>query len=312
MIISASRRTDIPAFYSEWLINRLRAGYALVRNPMNHAMVSKVMLSPDIVDCIVFWTKDPLDMLDRLDIIDRMGYRYYFQFTLTPYDRSVERTLRDKDEIIGTFCELSDRIGKEKVVWRYDPIILNDAYSPEYHREQFSGLCSRLAGHTDQCIISFVDRYPRLRTNAVREIGRDEMAWLAEMISAVAKDFGITVKACCEASFLDEYGIGQAHCIDKALIERICGYGLEIKRDRNQRDSCGCCESIDIGAYNTCRNGCVYCYANYSDASVASNAGKHDPQGEILTGRVGDDEKITLRESRSHKSGQLSLFGEAR
>jgi hypothetical protein len=312
MIISASRRTDIPAFYSGWLVNRLRAGYVLVRNPMNHALISKVILSPDVVDCIVFWTKDPLDMLGRLDTIDEMGYRYYFQFTLTPYDRSVERGLRDKEEIIGTFCELSDRIGKERVVWRYDPIILNDTYGPEYHREQFARLCERLAGYTDQCVISFVDRYPKLRTDVVKEIGRDEMAELASMISSAAEGCGITVKACCEGSFLNEYGIGQAHCIDKTLIERICGYSLDIKKDRNQRDSCGCYESVDIGVYNTCRNGCMYCYANYSDVSVARNAAKHDPNGELLVGLVGDDEKITLREPKSHKSGQLSLFGEAR
>jgi len=275
---------------------------------MNHAQVSKVILSPDIVDCIVFWTKDPLNMLDKLDTIDSMGYKYYFQFTLTPYGRSVERRLRDKEEILKTFCELSDRIGKERVVWRYDPIILNDEYGPEYHREQFSRLCSRLAGYTDQCIISFVDKYPKLRTNIIREISKDEMTELGQMISSVAGYFGITVKACCEAAFLREYGIEKAHCIDKALIEDICGYSLDIKKDRYQRDSCGCYESTDIGAYNTCMNGCIYCYANYSDVSVTGNVRRHDPQGELLVGRAGDNDKITLREPKSNKDGQLEIF----
>ncbi|HHW47880.1 MAG TPA: DUF1848 domain-containing protein [Clostridiaceae bacterium] len=308
MIISASRRTDIPAYYSEWLINRLRAGFVLTRNPMNHAHVSKVVLSPDVVDCIVFWTKDPLKMLDKLDIIDELGYKYYFQFTITPYDKSVEKGLRDKDEIIKTFCELSGRIGKDKVLWRYDPIILNDGFDLKYHKERFSWLCSKLGRHTTQCIISFVNIYPKLRTDILREINMDEKIELVKMISSVAKNFGIMVKACCEEPYLYEYGIGKAHCIDKTLIESICGYSLDIKRDRNQRDSCGCYESVDIGAYNTCRNGCIYCYANYSDVSVKNNSKRHDPEGELLIGKVSDNDKIIIRNMKTNKDRQVKLF----
>jgi len=308
MIISASRRTDIPAYYSEWLINRLRAGFVLARNPMNHAQVSKVILSPDVVDCIVFWTKDPLNMLDKLDIIDELGYKYYFQFTVTPYDKPVEKGLRDKDEIIKTFCELSGRIGKDKVLWRYDPIILNDMFDLKFHKERFSRLCRKLSKHTTQCIISFVDMYPKLKTDILREISMDEMIELGKMISSVAKEFGIAVKACCEKPFLYEYGIEQAHCIDKTLIESICGYSLDIKRDRNQRNSCGCYESVDIGTYNTCRNGCIYCYANYSSKSVENNVKRHDPEGELLIGQVGDNDKIKTRNMKSNKDRQEKLF----
>jgi len=295
MVVSASRRTDIPAYYSEWLLNRLHAGFVLTRNPMNHAQVRKVVLSPDVVDCIVFWTKDPLNMLDKLDTIDKMGYRYYFQFTVTPYDKSIEKGLRDKEEIVKTFCALSDRIGKDKVLWRYDPIIINDMFGADYHREQFSRLCSKLCRYTKQCIISFVDLYSKLKTNILCEISMDEMIEVGKMISSVAKDFGVSVKACCESPFLFKYGIGQASCIDKALIEGICGHSLNIKKDKNQRKSCGCYESVDIGAYNTCRNGCVYCYANYSDISVNKNSKRHNPQGELLIGQVGDNDRITER-----------------
>lgn len=303
MILSASRRTDIPAYYSEWLVNRLHAGYVLTRNPMNHTQVSKVILNPDIIDCIVFWTKDPLNMLDKLDTIDKLGYRYYFQFTLTPYDKSVEKRLRDKEEIIKTFCQLSDRIGKDKVVWRYDPVILNGVFDFIFHKEQFTRLCSKLCRHTEQCIISFVDIYSKLRTDILREISMDERAELGRMISSTAKDFGITVKACCENSYLSEYGIEQASCIDKLLIERICGYSPDIKRDRNQRDSCRCFESIDIGAYNTCKNGCVYCYANYSLESVNKNYKRHNPEGELLIGQVRENDRITIRNMKQAKTG---------
>jgi len=295
MILSASRRTDIPAYYSDWLLNRLNAGFVLTRNPMNHAQISKIILNPDVIDCIVFWTKDPLNMLNKLDAIDRLGYKYYFQFTLTPYGKSIEKGLRDKEEIIKTFCELSDRIGKDKVVWRYDPIIINDMFDFKYHKEQFTRLCSKLCKYTGQCVISFVDIYPKLKTDVLRVISTDEMIELGKMISSVAKDFGITVTACCENSFLYEYGIEQASCIDRVQIESICGYSLNIKKDKNQRNSCGCFESIDIGAYNTCRNGCVYCYANYSSVSVDNNSKRHNPEGELLIGQVRDNDKITIR-----------------
>jgi len=307
MILSASRRTDIPAFYSEWLLNRLHAGFVLTRNPINHAQVSKIILNPDVVDCIVFWTKDPLNMLDKLDAIDKLGYKYYFQFTLTPYDKSVENGLRDKEEIMKTFCELSTRIGKDKVIWRYDPIILNEIFDFAFHKKQFSRLCSRLGKFARQCIISFVDMYPKLRTDILREISMNDMIELAEMISSTAKDFGITVKACCEKSFLHKYGIEQANCIDKALVESICGYSLDLKRDKNQRDLCGCYESVDIGAYNTCKNGCIYCYANYSDVAVNNNCKRHDPRGELLIGQIGDNDKITIRNVNTNKYGQIKL-----
>lgn len=304
MILSASRRTDIPSYYSEWLINRLHAGFVLTRNPMNHAQVSKIILSPDVVDCIVFWTKDPQDMFDKLDIIDTLGYKYYFQFTVTPYDKYIEKGLREKEEIIKTFCKLSDKIGKEKVLWRYDPIILNDQFDFDFHKEQFAKLCSKLSKYTSHCTISFVDIYSKLKSDLLCKISTDEMISLCKMISTTAKDFGIVVKACCEEPLLSQYGIERANCIDRELIEKICGYSLDIKRDKNQRDSCGCFESIDIGVYNTCRNGCVYCYANYSDVSVNNNCKRHNPKEKLLVGNIGDNDKITIRKVKSHKSGQ--------
>jgi hypothetical protein len=308
MILSASRRTDIPAYYSEWLINRLQAGFVLTRNPMNYRQVSKIILSTDVVDCIVFWTKDPQNMIDKLDLIDALGYKYYFQFTVTPYDKSIEKGLRDKEEIIKTFCMLSHKIGKEKVLWRYDPIIMNDKFDFTFHKEQFARLCSKFSNYTNYCTISFVDMYPKLKTSLLREISQGEMTELYEMISTTAKDFGIVVKACCEKTFSLINGIEQGCCIDRRVIENICGYSLDIKRDRNQRDFCGCYESIDIGAYNTCKNYCVYCYANYSYTSVNNNCKMHNPKGELLIGNIGENDRVIMRDVKSHKYGQLKLF----
>ncbi|MGI6563673.1 MAG: DUF1848 domain-containing protein [Clostridia bacterium] len=308
MILSASRRTDIPCHYSEWLINRLQAGYVLTRNPMNPSQIYRIPLSKDIIDCIVFWTKDPLNMLDKLDTLDELDYKYYFYFTLTPYDRSVERKLRDKEDIVRTFKELSRRIGHEKTVWRYDPIILNETFDFAYHKEKFSYLCKQLENDTNQCIVSFVDLYSKLKKDRLREIRKEEMMEISRMISTVAKDYGITVKACCEESFLSECGMEKASCIDKALIEKICGYGLDLKKDKNQRHGCECYESVDIGAYNTCKNGCIYCYANYSMESVEKNDKRHDPKGELLIGEVQEYEKVILKDVKSNVNKQMKLF----
>ncbi|HOP12249.1 MAG TPA: DUF1848 domain-containing protein [Oscillospiraceae bacterium] len=300
MILSASRRTDIPCFYGEWFMNRIRAGYVLTRNPMNHAQLSRVQLSPEIVDCIVFWTKDPSSFLPCLDELNALGYRYYFQFTLTPYNRSIEPGLRNKSALEDTFIELSKRIGRDRVIWRYDPIILNDVLSVVYHKKEFARMRGKLSGFTDTVTISFVDLYAKLKTPLIRAISENEIAELAGFIGETAKTYGIRPVACCEND-LTSYGIEGASCIDLKRIEQICGCKLDLKPDKNQRSGCGCVESIDIGAYNTCMNGCVYCYANDTPLTTRRRYDAHDPTGEILVGKLTGDEKITERAVRSNK-----------
>jgi hypothetical protein len=235
MILSASRRTDIPCYYSEWLINRLKAGYALTRNPMNHAQLSLIPLTPDVVDCIVFWTKDAKNILPHLNILDKMGYQYYFQFTLTPYDFRIEQNLRNKAEIEDTFIELSDKIGRKRILWRYDPIVLNESLTTSYHKQQFERLCEKLSPYTESVTISFVDTYAKLKTPLIREITAEEMAELSKFIGITAKAYKLTPKACCEKVDLSKYGIEQASCIDKTVLEKVCGCPLDISHDKNQR-----------------------------------------------------------------------------
>ena len=287
MILSASRRTDIPAYYSQWFINRLKEGYALYRNPMKHSQICKVELKPELVDCIVFWTKDPADMMDKLDLIEAWGYHYYFQFTLTPYGREIETRLRDKDSIIQTFQQLSKRLGKHRVLWRYDPIILNEELTIQYHEDMFRMLCEKLAAYTECCTISFVDLYRKLnnrvKDNVLQEISQEQMHSLAAVFNRIAKLYDIDLRACCEAADLSTEGVKPAACIDRNVIERICGYPIRVEKDRNQRLHCGCMKSMDIGAYNTCGNGCIYCYANHSAASIRKNRAKHDPASPFIT-----------------------------
>lgn len=312
MILSASRRTDIPCHFSAWFMNRIRAGYALVRNPINAAQLFRVPLSPDVVDCIVFWTKDPTPFLTSLDELEARGYRFYFQFTLTPYGRAIEPGVRRKSELEQTFAVLSKKVGRGRVVWRYDPIILNDEMDIAYHKAQFVRLCERLSPYTDTVTMSFVDLYSKLKTPLIRAITQHEQVELARFIGDTAASFHLRAVACSETADLAPYGIERASCIDRRRIERICGAPLKVTPDKNQRKSCGCLESIDIGAYNTCVNGCIYCYANNGTARAEKRFAAHDPESELLCGVITNcadgNERIITRAVQSDLEIQMSLF----
>lgn len=298
MIISASRRTDIPAYYSEWLFNRLSEGYALVRNPVSTHRISRVSLLPSDVDGIVFWTKNPLPMIRRLSELEQ--YSYYFQFTLNPYGKDVEPSVPSKNEvIIPTFRQLSNMIGKDRIIWRYDPILFNNTYTPEYHIKYFRELASRLCGYTEKCIVSFIDFYKKTE-RSMNAFGINEpqpylMEELMQHFSKITSEYGISMNTCAEKSDFSKYGIGHAQCVDAELIERISGRTLSKKKDPNQRPECGCIQSADIGAYNTCGHGCIYCYANHSRTSVLKNIAAHDPKSPLLFGNIAPNDIITDR-----------------
>ena len=302
MILSASRRTDIPCWYSEWFVKRLRAGSVLVRNPMNASQISRIPLNPDVVDCIVFWTKDAGPMMGRLAEIEKMGYPYCFQYTITPYGKELESGLRTKKEILENFLELSERIGPGRMVWRYDPILLTGEWTLGRHEEAFSRMCGLLAGHADRVVVSFIDLYAKLKRTEVKEIGEEQVRQLAQMIGRIAGAHGMRIQTCCEGWDLREYGIEQGGCLDERLLEQTCGCGLDLKPDRGQRKGCGCMESIDVGAYHTCPNGCLYCYANRSRTQALENQAKHDPAGELLYGSVRETDRIYERKVKSVKT----------
>ncbi|MFW2488767.1 DUF1848 domain-containing protein [Clostridium chromiireducens] len=312
MIISASRRTDIPAFYSEWFINRLKEGFVYTKNPMNPKQISKIKLNTKDVDCIVFWTKNVNPMLKYLGNIDDMGYKYYFQFTLNPYDKSIEKGLGNKDKIIEGFKRLSSKIGKEKVIWRYDPIILNNNFTVEYHLDSFYKLCTLIGDYTTKCIFSYVDLYEKTKHNAKgiieNEVDTENMNAIAEGFQKIAKCKNIVLQTCSEKIDLSKYGIQHAACIDKEIVEDIIGCPINVKKDKNQRQECGCIESIDIGSYNCCLNGCIYCYATLNEDIAYGNRKKHNPKSPLLIGELLQEDKIIDRKITSLRNIQVSLF----
>jgi DNA repair photolyase len=301
MIISASRRTDIPAFYSEWFMNRIKAGYVLVKNPFNKALVSKIPLNPELVDCIVFWSKNPENIIKYLP--DLKEYNYYFQITLNSYDKSIEPDVPLKRDIIKTVIKLSDLIGKEKVIWRYDPIFYTEKFNYSYHVKYFEKIASSLKGKTEKCIISFMDLYKKCERN-MRNINfhildLEEVHKIAEGIVGVGKKHGIKIETCAEEFELEKFGIHHAQCIDGELISRIAGKTIKVSKDKNQRANCRCAESIDIGTYNTCPHNCIYCYANLNKKLVSENYKNYDPDSEFLDGELVPGAKVSGRKVKS-------------
>lgn len=307
MILSVSRRTDVPAFYSEWFTNRLREGYVLVPNPYNTKQLSRIELSPEVVDCIVLWTKDAAPMTEKLSQMEELGYNdYYFEFTITAYDESIECQLPPKDKVIDSFRLLSDKIGSRRVDWRFDPVILNEQIAETFILSRFEEMCRLLANYTEKCIISFVDAYkhtPRSFSNLPLE----KQESLAKSLGEIAASYSLPLYTCCEEQDFSMFGIQHAACIDRKKVEDILGCQIVARKDAGQRKECGCIESVDIGMYNTCNHGCAYCYATRSVRATEQNRLLHDPCSPMLIGIPNGYEVITSRIMKSLKCPQLPL-----
>ena len=306
MIISASRRTDIPAFYTEWFLDKLKAGWMIVVNPFNANQANLVPLNKNDVECYVFWSKNPKPLLDRMDeLIDLIGPdSFYFQFTLNGYGPTVEPKLPSLNERIATFKALSERIGAERVIWRYDPVLLTERFTKEWHMESFDYLAEKLHPFTKKCVFSFVDPYKKtVRNTENLNIGNPNeypMEEIAESFSKTARKYNLELSTCCEAIDLEKYGITHNRCIDDVLIEKITEKKVCSERD-NQREHCGCIKCKDIGANDTCLHHCLYCYAN-RNPEIADNL-KIDPTSPLL-GSLGD------RTIFNGKDGNLKLYYE--
>lgn len=304
MIISASRRTDLPAFFSEWLLARLAGGLALVPHPWRPGQITRVPLSPDTVDCLVFWTKNPEPLRLRLKAVEALGYRrYYFTFTLTPYGPELEPNLPPKAALLETFERLSDRIGPRRLDWRYDPIVVDEKHPVQWHLDHFGRLGDRLRGRADRCLISFFKNYRHLR-GRLPEAGPEAIEKLAAGLAAIAAELSLPLFHCTERLDLRHLGIRPAACIDRGKIEDImngsaeAGFGdlaseqawgltgpaLNARKDPGQPKTCLCLKSVDLGVYNTCAHGCLYCYAVRNPVRARQFLAKHDPAALTMTG----------------------------
>ncbi|HEX2948337.1 MAG TPA: DUF1848 domain-containing protein [Armatimonadota bacterium] len=293
MIISASRRTDIPAFYAPWLLQRLREGYCEVANPFNPRQVSRIPLTPEAVDVLVFWTRNAAPLLPHLAELDARGYRYYFQYTLTGYGRVFEPGAPEIDSAINTIHRLADRIGPSRVCWRYDPIVLANVMPPAYHLAQFARLADALQGAVDRVTISVMDAYragmrrlAQLQSCgiAMQQPAVDEpiIQALLRGIADIAHQQKMPIYACAEPVDLAPLGILPGKCIDATYMHRVFGLTVSSRKDTSQRGACGCVQSKDIGAYDTCQHGCLYCYATKNFQRAAENYTRHQADAPAL------------------------------
>ncbi len=293
MIISASRRTDIPAFYAPWMIKRVRQGECQVVNPYRQDQIKRVSLLPGDVDVIVFWTRHALPLLPFLDELDQRGYRYYFQYTLTNYPRLLEQRTPSLDAALRSFQALAQKIGKERVIWRYDPIYLSECTSLDFHRRNFQTLAQALMGYSQRCVVSLFDDYAKSRSRLSitpslvplaegSDSFREAVNALMPDLAAMAEDHQFELVSCAEDVDLQPYGIYPGKCVDDDLIRRVFGLDLHSKKDPGQRLTCQCLPSQDIGRYDTCLFGCQYCYANRSFERARRYFSMHESDRETL------------------------------
>ena len=288
VIVSASRRTDIPAFYSRWFLQRLREGFCLYPNPFDPRRHHRVDLRPESVLGLVFWTRDARPLLKHLDGLDREGYAYYFQYTINNYPPSLDPGSPALSRAAATFRELAERLGPQRVVWRYDPVILGGEMDREWHLRNFAHILGELGDHAVRVTVSVIDPYRRARAGLRRALGevRYEPAAYRELLRRLAEEAasrGIGLNSCAEPHLLAE-GVEAGRCVDAGMFnaggdeKAAAPYPLH-----RQREGCLCHRSVDIGAYDTCPSGCVYCYAVKSPARARAAHAAHDPRWPCLT-----------------------------
>jgi len=307
MIINTGQRTDIPAFYSEWFANRLRAGFVCVRNPYDPGQVSRYRLDPSVVDVIGFCTKNAAPMFRYMDLLRDYGQFWYF--TITPYGRDIEPNVPDKRRLLDDFRRLSDRVGTHSVGWRYDPILVWGRYSMEYHLRAFEQMARALDGYTRTVVISFIDLYPKVRRNfpEVREVPESQRLALGKAIIDIASAHGMTVRPCAEGDALAAYGADCGGCMRIGDYEQAIGKRLNAPKRKGARAACACYLSCDIGAYNTCRHLCRYCYANADPEIVLAQSRLHDPLSPFLIGDFMDGDRIHDVPQASWIDGQTTM-----
>ena len=311
MIINTGGRTDTVQYYSEWLLRRFEEGYALSRNPLFPRKISRLELSPDVVDCVVFCSKNYRPILPRLhEITDR--FNSYCYYTITAYGRDVEPGVPPIDESMQALIELAGIVGPQRVAWRYDPVLLTKTYTVERHLETFDHMARTLAPHIDRCIFSFVEIYEKVKFNMPELVmlTEESMDELARGMGEIAAQYGIYLQTCGTDGDFSRYGIHPSGCMTLDILGAANGVEFRTLKHKGMRHGCHCMEARDIGAYDTCPNGCKYCYANKDPRKAAENFKLHDPASPLLLGSLGPDDEVTQATQKSFlkKEYQLQLF----
>ena len=307
MIINTGSRTDIPAFFSQWLLNRIDEGFVCTRNPYNDD-IYRYPLDSKIIDCLCFCTKNPKPMLKKMDLLD--DYNQFWFVTITPYGQDIEVNVPSFKKVIKSFKALSDYLGINNVSWRYDPIFITEKYCLDFHVDLFEEMASELADYTNDCTISFIDLYQKVLRNFpdANEVTKEERLIIGENFSKIAKKYDIQMKTCVEGTLLDQFGFDSSGCMTQQVIEKAIGNNLTIPKGKYRIRDCECIFGRDIGAYNTCLHGCKYCYANYSTRLVKMNQKLHNPDSPLLIGNLKDSDVVKEISEPSYIDTQQRLI----
>lgn len=305
MIINTGGRTDTVQYYCNWLLKRFEEGYVLSRNPMFPNKVTRYVLTPDQVDCVVFCSKNYTPILPHIQEL-AARFAIYCHYTITAYDKDVEPGVPSVKDSVDTLLMLSQLVGRKKVAWRYDPILLTEKYTIERHLDTFEELAARIAGHVDRCIFSFVEMYKKLAHNMPEIIlmSEEEKDQLAEGLGVIAQKYGIPIQTCGTNGDFARYGIAASGCMTLDMLGRANNIHFRQLKHKGMRQGCHCIESRDIGAYDTCLNGCKYCYANKSPEKAKENYELHDERSPLMLGQL----KVTdVVQNGVQKSMQVQL-----
>jgi hypothetical protein len=308
LIINTGQRTDIPAFYSQWLCRRIEEGYVLVRNPYYPQQVTRYGLDPQVVDLIAFCTKNPAPMLPHLPELS--AFRMLWHVTITPYGKDIEPHVPAAQEVMQSFCQLSDFVGKDRIVWRYDPILITEKYSLDFHIRAFAQMCGRLQGKTNEVIISFLDLYRKTRNNFPegRTVSWQERAIIGEAFSRIAAEHGMRLAACNEGTDMEAYHADCSGCMTREKIEKAFHEELAVPSGKTMvREGCRCLLGNDIGAYNSCGHGCRYCYANENQELVRRSMQMHDPDSPFLIGHAMPGDIVHEAKQQRWFTGQMLM-----
>ncbi|MEW6746586.1 MAG: DUF1848 domain-containing protein [Planctomycetota bacterium] len=289
-VVSASRRTDIPAFYMRWFMERVRQGFALFKHPVSPGL-HEVSLRPEDVIGIVFWTRNAAPLIPFLDELELRGFGLACHYTIVDLPRVLDERTPSAVRAVQTFQRLAERIGPNRVRWRYDPIVLCPLADRDYHRRTFERLARALEGHTQDCLTSFVEHYRKVKRHfagieartgiPMAEPCLEEKISLAQELASIAAARGMRFLACCTDEIVGG-GVGKARCIDPELISRWWPERAGPLARRPTRPECACVESRDIGAYDTCAHGCQYCYAVNDHPKARAYRRNHDPMSPCL------------------------------
>lgn len=307
MILNTGSRTDIPAFYSQWFMNRIRAGFVMARNPYYPKQVYRFSLDPKTIDILAFCTKNPQPMLEYMS--ELKDFRQLWYVTLTPYGKDIEPNVPDKHEVIRSIQKLSEAVGSDNVIWRYDPVFLSAKYSKAYHKRAFESIASALKGYVKRTVVSYIDLYEKTKKNfpEVSEVSWSDQKELTQYFQKTAEANSMQVYMCLEDKRLDVYGVNTGGCMSKEMLEEALHISLAVPKLTNAREGCSCLLGNDIGAYNTCMHFCSYCYANYDRGTVLKNMQDHDPDSPLLIGHLQEGDVIREVRQVSWIDPQLKL-----